>query len=50
MPKPVLIFGGGYDVLKDDTAIVAGADTEGRGIFIVDAITGVIVNSKREAA
>ncbi len=43
VPKPVLIFGGGYDVLKDDTATVAGSDTEGRGIFIVDALTGALV-------
>lgn len=50
VPKPVLIFGGGYDVLKDDTATVAGADTEGRGIFIVDAITGALVWSVTPAA
>ncbi len=50
VPKPVLIFGGGYDVSKDDTAIVAGADTEGRGIFIVDALTGALVWSVTPAA
>ncbi len=39
-PKPVLIFGGGYDINKDSTASVATADSEGRGIYVVDAETG----------
>ncbi len=42
-PKPVLVFGGGYDVGKDSTTAVAGDDSEGRGIFIVDAATGALV-------
>ena len=50
VPKPVLVFGGGYDVTKDDTATVAGNDTEGRGIFIVDALTGALVWSVTPAA
>lgn len=42
MPKPVLVFGAGYDTNKD-SAGVATPDTMGRGIFIVDAVTGVLV-------
>ncbi len=42
-PKPVLVFGAGYDVGKDDKAAVAGDDGEGRGIFIADATSGVLV-------
>lgn len=42
--KPVLIFGAGYDENKDDLPEVPTAprndDSEGRGIFIVDAETG----------
>jgi type IV pilus assembly protein PilY1 len=40
---PVLIFGGGYDVNKDLNA--PGADTSGRGIFIVNAASGELVHS-----
>ncbi len=42
-PKPVLIFGAGYDTSKDSTAGVGAADTMGRGVFIVDAETGALV-------
>lgn len=42
-PKPVLVFGGGYDVGKDSTTAAAGDDGEGRGIFIVDAASGALV-------
>ncbi len=38
-PKPVLMFGGGYDTNKDNTG-AATADSAGRGIYIVDAETG----------
>ncbi len=41
-PKPVLIFGAGYDDRKDAGG-VATADTMGRGLFIVDATTGALV-------
>ena len=43
--KPVLIFGAGYDTVNDDHDTFAGtvADTMGRGIFIVDAVTGAKV-------
>lgn len=39
--NPVLIFGAGYDPAEDQEA--PGTDTMGRGIFIVDAITGNLV-------
>lgn len=50
VPKPVLVFGGGYDVSKDSRGDVAGDDTEGRGIYIVDAVTGAKVWSVTPAA
>jgi hypothetical protein len=40
-PKPVLIFGGGYDIAEDSEPPVA--NTMGRGIFVVDAATGALV-------
>ena len=40
-PKPVLIFGAGYDPAED--AEPPTANTMGRGIFILDALTGDIV-------
>lgn len=46
---PVLIFGAGYDINKDDTGL-ASADSMGRGIFIVDADTGALVWSVTPAA
>ncbi len=49
IPKPVLVFGAGYDPDKDSQDI-ATADTMGRGIFIVDAITGALVWSMTPAA
>ncbi|MEZ5573471.1 MAG: PilC/PilY family type IV pilus protein [Halioglobus sp.] len=44
-PKPVLIFGAGYDPVKDDhnTLATPSQDTVGRGVFIVDAVTGELV-------
>ncbi|MCB1704838.1 MAG: hypothetical protein KDI17_08245 [Halioglobus sp.] len=40
--KPVLVFGAGYDPVKDDhdTLAVSNSDRMGRGIFFVDAVTG----------
>jgi type IV pilus assembly protein PilY1 len=38
-PKPVLIFGGGYDPSKDGAGL-ATSDTMGRAIYVVDADTG----------
>ncbi len=49
IPKPVLVFGAGYDTDKDSQDI-ATADTMGRGIFIVDAVTGALVWSMTPAA
>lgn len=40
--KKVLIFGGGYDV-NQDSVTVRTADAIGRGVFIVDAITGALL-------
>jgi len=40
--KPVLFFGGGYDISKDDTGIADGTDNVGRAIYMVDAETGTL--------
>ena len=40
-PTPVLIFGGGYDIAEDSEP--PATDTDGRGIFIVDAEDGHVV-------
>jgi type IV pilus assembly protein PilY1 len=39
--NPVLIFGAGYDTQEDKEP--PGTDTMGRGIFIVDAVTGALL-------
>ncbi|MEH6581543.1 MAG: hypothetical protein V7754_06370 [Halioglobus sp.] len=49
VPKPVLIFGAGYDTDKD-AITVAGPDDVGRGIYIVDAATGALIWSITPAA
>lgn len=49
IPKPVLIFGAGYDTNKDASG-VGTADAQGRGVFIVDAETGALVWSVTPAA
>jgi type IV pilus assembly protein PilY1 len=43
--KPTLIFGGGYDIVKDSRDIggQAGADSKGKAIFMVDAETGALI-------
>ena len=43
--KPTLIFGGGYDIVKDSRDIggLAGADSTGKAIFMVDAETGDLI-------
>ncbi|MBK7521447.1 MAG: hypothetical protein IPI75_15175 [Gammaproteobacteria bacterium] len=48
--KPVLVFAAGYDATKDDKNTIAGADSEGRGVFIVDAVTGAKIWSVTPAA
>ncbi|MFK7975908.1 MAG: pilus assembly protein [Halioglobus sp.] len=50
-PKPVLVFGAGYDTAKDDhTSLGDDADSMGRGIFIIDAETGALLWSVTPAA
>ena len=41
-PVPVVFFGGGYDVNEDNEPEVA-ADTTGRAIFALDALTGAVI-------
>ncbi|MBN7795685.1 pilus assembly protein [Parahaliea mediterranea] len=41
-PRPVLVFGGGYDTNKDGYGL-ATQDSVGRGVYIVDAQTGALV-------
>ncbi len=38
--NPVLIFGAGYDATSEDPDIPATSDTIGRGIYVIDALTG----------
>ena len=42
-PQPVLVFGGGYDMNKDDRSGVGTDDAEGAAIFVVDAVTGDLI-------
>lgn len=46
---PTLIFGAGYDVNKD-ADVVGTDDSEGRGVVIVDALTGGVIWSATPAA
>lgn len=50
--KPVLVLGGGYDKVNDDKAETASTtpDIMGRGIFVIDAVTGAKVWSVTPAA
>ena len=41
--NPVVIFGAGYDPASEDTDIPAATDTQGRGIYVLDAFTGAWV-------
>lgn len=41
--KPVLIFGAGYDPIKDKDSTKNGTDSKGRGVYIVDADTGILL-------
>ncbi len=46
--KPVLIFGGGYDTDKDSCGVNGTdpcSDTEGRAVYIVNAVTGALIKS-----
>ncbi len=49
VPRAVLIFGAGYDTNKDAQGVVT-PDSMGRGLFIVDAITGDLVWSLTPAS
>ena len=40
---PVLIFGAGYDPAADDDTAGATARTMGRGIYVLNAITGAVI-------
>ena len=42
VPKPVLFFGGGYDINKDDGG-VGDSDTVGLGAYMVDAESGKLL-------
>ncbi|WP_158592357.1 PilC/PilY family type IV pilus protein [Noviherbaspirillum sedimenti] len=50
--KPVLIFAAGYDTAQDSEPHYAapGVDSMGRGIFVVDAMTGAVIWSAKAAA
>jgi type IV pilus assembly protein PilY1 len=48
-PRPALIFGGGYDMNKDDRGGAGTNDTEGNAIFVVDAETGDLIWKARGA-
>lgn len=41
--KPGLIFGGGYDMNKDQRGVIGTDDAEGNALFIVDAESGELV-------
>lgn len=42
--KPVLIFGAGYTPATKDGAEIGSDDSQGRGVFIVDAETGALIH------
>ena len=42
-PRPVVMFGAGYDMNKDDRSTVGTDDSEGTAIYIVDAETGDLI-------
>lgn len=50
--NPVLIFGAGYDTSFDDKTTLASATTAtmGRGLFVVDAVTGALLWSATPGA
>jgi type IV pilus assembly protein PilY1 len=43
--KPVLIFGAGYSPSTKDSGSVGAPDSQGRGVFILDAETGALVHA-----
>ncbi len=42
-PIPVVMFGGGYDINKDDRSGVGTDDSEGNAIYVVNAETGDLI-------
>jgi type IV pilus assembly protein PilY1 len=42
VPKPVLVFGAGYDTAKDSRPRSPCPRIRGRGVYIVDAVTGAL--------
>jgi type IV pilus assembly protein PilY1 len=42
-PRPVVIFGGGYDTNQDGDPPGSATDSVGRAIFVVDAASGALV-------
>lgn len=42
LPSPVLIFGAGYDT-NEDSEPISTMDASGRGIFVLDALTGAVI-------
>ena len=50
-PTPVVIFTGGYDTNKDQRLAGAGTnDSQGRAIFVVNALTGALIWKVRNGA
>lgn len=48
--NPVLVFGGGYDPTSEDPETPATTDTMGRGVFVLDALTGNLIWSAGNSA
>jgi type IV pilus assembly protein PilY1 len=42
-PRPVVMFGGGYDLNKDKRGVVGSDDSEGNAIYVVDAESGQLI-------
>ncbi len=47
---PVLVISGGYDTNKDLKGVVGTADNSGRGVYIINALTGALIWSATPAA
>jgi len=47
---PVLVISGGYDTDKDEEVVIGTADSEGRGVYIINALTGALIWSATPAA
>ncbi len=49
-PRPVVMFGGGYDMNKDSRGSVGTDDSEGNAIYVVDARTGALIWKARRGS